>query len=190
MADTASPAAPTLPRRFTWDEVIAMSAAGLFAEGERVELVGGELFVMPEEGPLHVLALQIMQRWLIRALPGDLELAVRAPLHLPDGTVFIPDLAVYPTGFSPADMTAANARLVIEISDTTLNRDQRRKVPKYAEAGVAELWIVDAPGRQITSYRDAVAQDWRTMATHAAAGVAPLCAPAATFSITDLPASP
>jgi hypothetical protein len=37
---------------------------------------------------LHVLALQIMQRWLIRALPPSLELAVRAPLHLPDGTVF------------------------------------------------------------------------------------------------------
>ena len=186
MADTAS-LAPTLPRRFTWDEVIAMSRAGLFGESERVELVGGEIFVMPEEGPLHVLALQIVQRWLIRALPATLELAVRAPLHLPDGTVFVPDLAVYDAGFAPADMVAANARLVIEISDTTLNRDQRRKAPKYAEAGVAELWIVDAPARKITACIGGGATGWASNTPHAAGALAPRCAPAATFALDDLP---
>ena len=179
MADTAS-LAPTLPRRFTWDEVIAMSRAGLFGESERIELVGGEIFVMPEEGPLHVLALQVMQRWLIGALPATLELAVRAPLHLPDGTVFVPDLAVYDAGFTPADMVAANARLVIEISDTTLNRDQRRKVPKYTKAGIAEFWIVDVQARTIAIHRDGAARVETVEAT-------PRCAPAAAFAFSSLP---
>lgn len=179
--------APTRPKRFTWDEVIAMSQAGLFAEAERVELVHGELFVMPEEGPLHVLALQIMQRWLIRALPPSLELAVRAPLHLPDGTVFVPDLAVYDAGFAPADMIATNARLVIEISDTTLNHDQRRKVPKYAEAGIAELWIVDAPAGKITAHIGGCANGWTSSAETASGHLVPQCAPSAQFALSELP---
>jgi Uma2 family endonuclease len=192
MADDVAPlaSAPSVtPRRFTWDEVITMSRAGVFDERERVELVGGEIIVMPEEGPLHVLALQIMQRWLLRALPADLELAVRAPLHLPDGTVFIPDIAVFQAGFSPADMIAANARLVIEISDTTLNRDQRRKLPRYADAGVGELWIVDTQGRTVIRYRapkDAAFAD--VIEAHGDGdALSPLCAPLASFAVSLLP---
>ena len=175
------------PKRFTWDDVIAMSRAGLFGETERVELEGGELYVIPEEGPLHVDALEAIRRWLDAHLPATLTVSIRGPLHLPDGAVYIPDLCVFPAGFRARDMIAANARLVIEISDTTLNRDKRRKVPRYAAAGIAEFWLVDPVSRTVTVHRQP-ATDWGSVEAFGVdASIAPLCMAKAAFVVADLP---
>jgi Uma2 family endonuclease len=44
-------------------------------------------------------------------------------------------------------------QLVVEVSDTTLTRDQRQKLPLYAAAGISECWIVDLPHRVIWQHR-------------------------------------
>ncbi|MBY0447528.1 MAG: Uma2 family endonuclease, partial [Hyphomonadaceae bacterium] len=67
-----APAPKAAVKRFTWDDVLAMSEAAMFAETERVELIGGEIVVMPEEGPLHVDALEALRDWLESALPHAL----------------------------------------------------------------------------------------------------------------------
>jgi Uma2 family endonuclease len=33
--------------------------------------------------------------------------------------------------------------LIVEVSDTTLTYDKNVKLPRYAEAGIAEAWLVD-----------------------------------------------
>jgi len=43
--------------------------------------------------------------------------------------------------------------LLVEVSDTTLAYDRGRKLRKYAETGVDEVWIVDLPGRIIQQFR-------------------------------------
>lgn len=182
------PAPKAAVKRFTWDEVLAMSQAGMFAETERVELIGGEIVVMPEEGPLHVDALEALRDWLEAALPRTLKVYMRAPLQLPEGSVTVPDLLVAPRGTRARDMVAANVQLLIEVSDTTLNRDQRRKRPLYAEAGISEFWIVDPRSRQMRIYRDPAGGEWLTVQTFGPGqAVAPLIAPGAAFAVDDLP---
>jgi len=43
--------------------------------------------------------------------------------------------------------------LLVEISDTSLERDQEEKLPAYARAGIAEVWIVDLNEQTIEVYR-------------------------------------
>src|ERR1700754_3362719 len=42
------------PRLLTVDDVLALSAARAFAEGEKVELIDGRLYVSPSEGVGHL----------------------------------------------------------------------------------------------------------------------------------------
>jgi Uma2 family endonuclease len=44
--------------------------------------------------------------------------------------------------------------LLIEVSDTSLNYDRTRKLPLYARAGIAEVWIVDLQGEGIERHTD------------------------------------
>lgn len=43
--------------------------------------------------------------------------------------------------------------LAIEVSHSSLNVDRRLKVPMYARARIAEVWIADLTTNAIESYR-------------------------------------
>ncbi len=55
----------------------------------------------------------------------------------PDGDQFVPLWSV---------------KLVVEVSDTTLARDLKRKLRLYGKAEVPEYWVIDIPGRQIRQF--------------------------------------
>ena len=44
--------------------------------------------------------------------------------------------------------TPGDVLLVIEVADTSLVYDRQEKLPRYARAGIVEVWLVDA-GRQV-----------------------------------------
>jgi Uma2 family endonuclease len=46
--------------------------------------------------------------------------------------------------------------LVVEVADTTLDYDRQIKVPLYARAGIAEVWIVNLMGEQVEIYAQPV----------------------------------
>ena len=67
-----------------------------------------------------------------------------------------PDLAVCKPRddfYAAALPTGADALLVIEIADTTLDYDVRVKSPLYARHGVPEYWIFDLPARALRRFR-------------------------------------
>lgn len=47
----------------------------------------------------------------------------------------------------------ADTLLAIEVADSSLDFDREQKVPRYAAAGVAEVWLVDVGGKQVTIYK-------------------------------------
>ena len=47
---------------------------------------------------------------------------------------------------------AGDVRLVIEVADSSLLYDQVEKAPRYATAGVPEVWLVDVSGETVTVY--------------------------------------
>lgn len=77
--------------------------------------------------------------------------------------------------------------LAVEVSDTTQADDYGPKVGLYARAGVGEYWIVDLTRRVLVAYRVPQNGEWQTRQEFTEADqIAPLSAPNAFISITDL----
>src|SRR5262245_6578569 len=131
------------PRRFTVDEYHRLIAAGILDEDERVELLEGVITSMSPQGVPHSRCIRWLNRLLARTLGSDYELFVQLPLTLGDRNEPEPDLAVVRTLDVPRDRHPSTAMLVIEIAGASRRRDQKVKARIYAQASIAEYWIVD-----------------------------------------------
>ncbi len=58
--------------------------------------------------------------------------------------------------YASAYPSAADVLLVVEVADTSLAYDRDVKVPLYAQAGIAEVWLVDLNKRELIVYRSPV----------------------------------
>jgi Uma2 family endonuclease len=136
------------PHRFTLDDVLALQKAGVIDWDARIELLDGEIIDMPEEGELHVWFKVELTRFFVRALGDEFRLAPDATLSLAPRDAPEPDIYVFPVG-APLRLTPGSVlRLLVEISDTTLDHDLKRKVAKYASYGVPEYWVLDVQHRR------------------------------------------
>ena len=90
-----------------------------------------------------------------------------------------PDIVwVKQRNYSRRRPTAADVLLVIEVADSSLADDRGEKAALYAEAGIADHWVVNVPAREIEVHRDPEGGRYRTI--RACAGndeLRPLCEP-------------
>ena len=110
------------------------------------------------------------ERWYVRPLfvallPLALMNALRlvyggAGLGIVDQMVpqhdFYPDVVLLQRredAYASVIPEAADALLVIEVADTTLQYDRGVKLPRYAAAGAREVWIIDLVGKCIWVHR-------------------------------------
>ncbi|HEX8120604.1 MAG TPA: Uma2 family endonuclease [Solirubrobacteraceae bacterium] len=137
-------------RPLTADEVMAMAAAGIIGDEERVELLHGVLTKMSANHPPHAGITLRLGRWLA-PLSADARYDVRVqlPLVVPDPTSLPePDLAVVERG-GEVERHPATALLVIEVAQTSLKVDTTIKPPLFAAAGVSEMWVVDVEHKRL-----------------------------------------
>lgn len=141
----------TVPiHRLTSDDVMAMAKAGILAADARLELVDGVLVEMSPIGPRHGDVLEWLAMHFVKAAGDEFRVRVQDTFLTPGGFVQ-PDLMVFrpiPRGRQPA-----TALLVVEISDSSLARDQE-KAATYAAAGVPDYWIVDVERDELLVHRD------------------------------------
>ena len=124
--------------RREYDKLVEL---GVF-EDERVELLRGVLVTMsPQGGPHAGIAAWFAQR-LIRALDPSYDVRSHSPFAADDYSEPEPDVSVSRRASSLLEHPAT-ALLLIEVSDSSIRKDRKIKVPIYAEAGVPEYWIVD-----------------------------------------------
>ena len=143
-----------IPAQLSVDDVYALTEAGVLREGERFELIDGEVVPMAAaKANWH----SIMEARLIRALrsiPDHADLYPAPSITLAPDILLEPDLAVLPRGSMIRDVRGPDMLLVIEIADSSLSYDLRVKAPLYAEHGVREYWVVDAVRQTVRVHRD------------------------------------
>jgi len=178
-------------KHWTRQEYDRLADAGILAPDERVELLEGEIVTMtPQHGP-HAASIGLAEAALRTAFGPAHWIRIQLPLIVDPEPE--PDLAVVPG--SPRDYANEHPRtalLVVEIADSTLERDRAYKSPIYARAGIPEYWIVNLPERCLEVYRDPVTlpgrparyQSSRTLARTET--VSPLSKPDASVSVADL----
>src|SRR5438874_7132088 len=89
--------------------------------------------------------------------------------------------------FHTGPQGSADALLVIEIAETSLSYDRDVKVPRYAAAGIPEVWIEDLTHDQLLVYRDPGKNGYLNALTlRRADSISPLAFPDVTFKVGDL----
>jgi Uma2 family endonuclease len=147
---------PHSPGKITVDEYYEMARVGLLDPDARVELIEGEIVAMAPIGTPHGYVVDVLSARLWALLHGRAHVRVQGALRLSDRTELQPDISVLKLPsehYRTKQASAADALLVIEVSDTTLSKDMRVKVPLYAQHGVPEVWIVDLEMSLVRLYR-------------------------------------
>jgi hypothetical protein len=153
--------APERIRPIRRDEYDRMVELGLF-EDERVELLAGVLVEMSPQGTPHAEVMTRLTRWLIQGLGDRAAVRPQLPFALDDYSEPEPDLAVVPPG-DYSDAHPGRALLLIEIADSSLNKDRRIKARSYAAAGVPDYWIVNLVDRIIEVHRGPTAEGFASI---------------------------
>ena len=154
---TAQIAAPTR-RRFTVEEYCAMVDVGILAEDERLELLDGEIILMPPINPPHESGTDQLNGQLLYPLHGRALVRVQGSILLDDGSLPQPDITVLRLrdNYQRERAAADDVLLLIEVSETSLERDREVKLPRYAAAGIPEVWIANVPARHVEAFSDPV----------------------------------
>ena len=129
-------------RPFSVEEFHRMAEVGVLKEDDRVELIDGEIIPMTPIGPEHAACVDWLTRLLIQRVPADIVVHVQNPLQLDQKIELYPDLALlrpHTDRYRDRSPGPSDVLLVIEIADTSLERDRSDKVPRYAEAGILEV---------------------------------------------------
>jgi Uma2 family endonuclease len=162
-AQLTTMAAEGLPRRrFTVAELERMTAAGILDEDERIELIGGEIVPMSPKGNHHEMLKNALVIYWARRLPEDLHFAIETTFRLTPDTYLEPDFVFFPKAAGIPGLSATTARLVVEISDSSLGYDLGRKAALYATFGIAELWVIDAVKLTTRIHRDPTPTGYRS----------------------------
>ena len=158
-------------KRFTRCEVDRMLATGAF-EGQRLELIDGDLFNKVGQNPPHAFAIQLLAEWLSSFLSMGV-VRVQLPMQAsgPDSerSAPEPDTAVLK---ARTDLRRRHPRgnemaLVIEVADTTTAFDLKRKSEIYATAGVPEYWVLDLTRRMLVVHCETDGSQYRQIPLHA-----------------------
>jgi len=177
-------------RRWTREEYYRAWKAGVFGPEERLELLDGEILQKMTPLPPHATAMSKTAHALTAAFGPGYYARQQLPVTLTDQSEPEPDVLIVPG--TPDDYAArhpgpGDARLLVEISDTTLRLDQGRKQRAYARSGILEYWIVNLPERRLQVYRDPAESGYRRVASFSEGeSVAPLAAPGASVSVAGL----
>lgn len=125
--------------RFTVDEYIRL--ASLLGD-RRTELIDGQIVLMPSIGTAHYTVVQRLTRMLAGCNAAGL-LLVQLPLVLGQFDEPEPDLAVLSRAVDLRKATPDDVALLIEVADTSYDKDREMKLPRYVSAGVPLVWIVN-----------------------------------------------
>lgn len=142
--------------RLTVGQYHQLIHAGILSEADPVELLEGILVHKMPKNPPHRVSTGKMRRAIEPLLPVGFHYDPQDPVTLPDGEPE-PDGAVirgqiddYVSRHPGPD----EVPLIIEVADTSLDRDRGIKLRSYARAEIAEYWIINLVERTIEVYTD------------------------------------
>jgi Uma2 family endonuclease len=172
--------------RETYHHAVEM---GLFGPSPKIELIRGVIYLKPPMNRPHATAVSKSLSVITQAFGDDYYILCQLPIGLSTDGEPEPDISVV-TG-EPDDYvehpTEEQVLLVMEISDSTLGFDQGLKSEVYAEAGIAEYWILDINARTLEVRREPHGKTYRS--THLyddTQSASPLAKPDALIAIAEL----
>ncbi|CRI66605.1 conserved hypothetical protein [Thiocapsa sp. KS1] len=133
-----------------------MGETGILGPDLRTELIDGEIVEMPPIGHPHAGTVNLLANRLKEAVGPHAVVAVQNPVWLNDHSEPLPDIALLrprPDYYRSAHPGPADVLLLAEVADSSLAYDREIKLPRYARAGIPEVWLVDLAGCRLAIHR-------------------------------------
>ena len=153
-------------RLFTLDEYHRMAKARILHECDRVELIDGEIFQMSPIGDRHAVCVSRATTLFITAFGERAVVSPGNPIKLTDRTELQPDIVLFAPRtdfYAKKRPTTRDLLFIVEVSDTSLAYDRKIKLPRYAEAGIAEVWIEDLKNDVLQVHRDPAGNTYKSV---------------------------
>ena len=174
-------------RQWTVDEFYRAAAAGEFTDPDRLELVHGRLQRLMQGNRHANLRFRVSRR-----LRGRIDAPVftrdENPLHFSNDLVLIPDIMFTDQeeyeGRHPAPSDVA---LLVEVADSSLEYDLGEKALLYAQAGIADYWVVAAEAQAVVVHRQPSSEGYEEVVRLTGEDVlSPLALPDAVWAVNQL----
>lgn len=133
-----------------------MLRAGILTSDDPIELLEGWLARKMSKNPAHVVACELLSAALQVLLAVGWFIKREAPLSLIDSEPE-PDLAIVrgrSRDYTEHHPAAKDVGVVIEVADSSRDRDLNLKKRIYARSGVNEYWVVNLPASQIEVFSE------------------------------------
>jgi Uma2 family endonuclease len=142
-------------RKISVDDYHRMDDAGIFGPEESVELLDGEIYVMPPIGNRHMALVSRLARLLHENLGRTVNIRVQGSVVISNFSQPQPDICILRArddDYFKADANPEDILLAIEVSDSSLRFDRITKLPLYLSSGITEVWILNVADRCIEAY--------------------------------------
>jgi Uma2 family endonuclease len=149
--------------------------AGLL-DDDRVELIDGYMVKKMVKSPPHVVACVRVVAALGRIALAGWHTSPGEPIRITGRTEPEPDVALVRgviDDYESRHPEPSDIALVVEVADTTLAKDRRRR-RTYGPAGIPVYWIVNLAGRQVEVYTDPGPDGYASRADYAPGAAIPL----------------
>ena len=131
--------------------------ANVFDEPKRIELVEGSLWEKEKVNPPHANTTERIARRFRATLEPAFQVREEKPVSLSADTEPIPDVAVVIERnheYSQRHPGSQDILLLVEVADSSVERDTGEKALLYARAGIADYWVSLVGMRQLWVYRN------------------------------------
>lgn len=182
------------PVKWTIDDYHRIVDSGVLAD-RSVELLNGEIVVMPPEGPPHAAYAQEGADYLRSLLGSRAKIREAKPITLlgsdsepePDIAIVAPhSIEVYLQHHPyPEDIF-----WLVEFSNSSLTKDLETKSRIYAAAKILEYWVINLQMMKLVVFRSPINGEYESQQTLEAGYIVPLAFPDISIAVNRLLGQP
>lgn len=167
-AETETLEQQPVPRLFTVAEYHRMIEAGVFNEDGRIELLDGRIVKMTPKSVRHAAVNEDASDFFKRLLKKRAVVRSQNPVVLDDSSEPEPDIVVArppKTKYYKHHPTPQDIILVMEIADSSLDHDRRKKSLAYAQSGIVQYLVLNLKTSELIDFREPSPEGYRSYKT-------------------------
>ncbi len=179
---------PIVNAKWSIQDYHQMIETGLLDE-RKVELIRGEIIEMSPEGAPHSSYCSEIGEYLRKTLGDQAKIREAHPITLPNSSEPEPDIAIVrnlPTRYRDRHPHPEDIFWLIEVANSTLAKDLGLKKDNYAEAGIAEYWVLNLQESVLVVFRDLINSEYRSTTSFSSGLISPQAFPDISIDIQQL----